>query len=134
MDSEGKRIFGVLLIMFIVSIGIVFENMSLRNEIKTLQQEQTSPVIWNINLTSECSKLGFCVFDRVEPTKEAQKLLNLSFNGIVRKINDAEITIDMGNESRLILDESWLKHTDKRETGIIIKNKIIEIKILDKDD
>lgn len=104
MDSDGKRIFGVLLFMFIVTLGIVFENMSLKNENVQLKEEIAS-------LT--CSPLGFCIGDKVQPTDDAKRW-NITIGGVVRKVEGKLLYIDTGNENWHAVDASWVRHEESK--------------------
>lgn len=105
MDTDGQKIFGVLLLLFIVALGIAFDNLSLKTENAQLKEDY----IKLINERAKCSPLGICIGDYVEQTNEAKRL-NMTISGVVAKVINDNLIIDTSNENWQAVNELWVRH------------------------
>ena len=101
-----KGMLAIGFILFVIAASTLLMNVSLQKENAQLKAEISNM----LKEKTECSPLGFCIGDKVEPTDDAKKRWNLTIRGVVRKIEGKVLTIDTSREEWQAVDEAWVRH------------------------
>lgn len=107
-NNAIKIVTALAIILFIFGASAILERNNLLKENAQLKD-------YNYKLLTaraECSPLGFCIGDKVEPTDDAKRW-NITIGGVVRKIEGKLLTIDTGtpdSQNWQAVDEAWVRH------------------------